>query len=132
MGLGIQELLARDLRNAVPAGARSLLDPGEQVVVYVPGMGGGIIATEARVLVVRPFNPATVFEYRDLTGVDAHLGIFSKRYVALRGPGLTTEFRFGMNGRATNATSVHVWNLRKARTAAEELETVVSSLNRSA
>ena len=125
----LAEILGRDLRRRVPEALVSMLEPGERALVVVDGVPGAIVATDRRVLVERWLHPTVAFRYDELTGAIAHVGIFSKRYVALTGPGLQSSFGFGMQGRSNNATVVQIWRMGQAKSAATDITKIVNAIN---
>jgi hypothetical protein len=95
-------------------------------VVVIRGFPGDIVGTDRRVLMDRPPG-ATSWQFEDLTGAEAVLGIF-KRRVVLRGPGIPqgtlNAFTIGMS---TYATVVQIWRLRAARRGAAQLTRLIQT-----
>lgn len=131
MGLvDVDEILARDLNDAAPSGIRPFLRPGERVLIAIRGVPGAIVATSQRVIVERSVTPLapTIFEYSELTGATAKLGLFSRRYVALTGPGLNPAPGLIEIGRSKHATVVRIDRLASTRQAVAELNLVIPAM----
>lgn len=116
--------------DVVPARIARLIEDGERVLLVLSGFPRSIVATDRRVIVAQSTaSPATTrsFQYGELTGVTAHLGIFARRQVLLDGPGFPTDF-FG-SGTFGNSTIVMIWRLAQTRVAVDRLRVIIAEQN---
>jgi hypothetical protein len=128
--MSVAELLSRNLNDRLPTGLRPFLEPDERALIIIRGIPGAIVATDRRVLVERSPTPMwpEVYPYRCLSGANAHLGLFSRRFVALEGPGLKADPGAFEIGLSRNATVVQIWRLSAAQQAADELNELIPAM----
>jgi len=129
----MDQILARDLNDGLPRGVRPFLEPDERSLIVIKGVPGAIVATDRRVIVERSATPMhpEVYRYDALTGVFARLEWLGRKYVALEGPSLQTEYGVFELGESRNATVILGWRLGAARAAVEELRLLIADRSRS-
>jgi uncharacterized RDD family membrane protein YckC len=128
--MDVEGIRRRNLNDRVPAGVRPFIEDGERALVVIGGAFGAIVATDRRVIVERTMTPMApeIHSYRSLTGAIGHLGIFSRRSVALQGPGLNNDPGIGDLALSRNATVVQMWNLSRARESVAELNALIPAM----
>jgi hypothetical protein len=121
-------ILSRNLNAKVPKSLRAMLQPDERALVVLPSRFGAIVATDRRVLLERISSPNVEYDYKQLTGAVARIGVFS-RTVVLIGPGLPEKVGFGLSGTSSNSTIIQLWQVGRARRAAAEISELVAAAN---